>query len=127
MANMFTNLAQKATANSLVREGRERISTEEIIAKYPDGITIVGFDMLTKRNGAELQTFPTFAFLEDDGKYYNGGSSLMKVATEWLAHFDGDIEACNAALMAAGGCKIKILPPVRTGNGNNFVPVEVVG
>ena len=127
MANMFATMAQKATANSVIREGRERISTEEIIAQYPNGITITGFDMLTKRNGAELQTFPTFSFAEDDSKYYNGGSSLLKIANEWLLHFEGDIEACNAALKAAGVCKIKICTPIRTGNGNNFVPVEVIG
>ena len=127
MGNMFASIAEKAVANSKVREGRERISTEEILAHYPDGITIIEFDILSKRNGAELVNFPCFGFAEADGKYYNGGSSLMKIATEWLAHFDGDIDACNAALMAAGGCKIKLLPPVKTGNNNNFVPVQVIG
>lgn len=127
MANMFANLAKKAVANSPVREGRERISTEEIIAQYPNGITITEFDMLQKRNGAELTMFPTFAFAEDITKYFNGGTSLKKITDEWLAHFEGDIEACNAALKANGGCKVRLLPMQRTGSGNNFVPVEVIG
>lgn len=127
MGNMFAAMAQKAVANSQVREGRERISTEEIISHYPDGVTITEFDMLSKRNGVELTTFPTFAFAEDDTKYFNGGTSLKKIVDEWLQHFEGDIDACNAALKAAGGCKIRLLPSIRTGNGNNFVPVEVLG
>lgn len=127
MGNMFAAMAQKAVANSQVREGRERISTEEIVSHYPDGVTIIEFDMLSKRNGAELTTFPTFAFAEDETKYFNGGTSLKKIVDEWLQHFEGDIDACNAALKAAGGCKIRLLPSIRTGNGNNFVPVEVLG
>lgn len=127
MANMFADIAKKAVANSPVREGRERISTEEILREYPEGITITEFDMLTKRDGANLVTFPTFAFAEDISKYYNGGTSLKKVVDGWLAHFEGDVEAANAALKASGGCKIKLLPMQRTGNGNNFVPVEVIG
>lgn len=127
MANMFANLAKKAVANSEVREGRERISTEEILEKYPNGITITEFDILSKRQGDMLVNFPTFAFAEDITKYYNGGSSLKKITDEWLAHFEGDIDACNAALKANGGCKIKLLPMQRTGNGNNFVPVEIIG
>ena len=127
MANMFAEMAKKAVANSAVREGRERISTEEIISTYPNGITITEFDILTKRNGDALVNFPTFAFAEDITKYFNGGSSLSKIVDGWLAHFEGDIEACNAALRASGGCKIRLLPMQRTGNGNNFVPVEVLG
>lgn len=127
MANMFAELAKKAVANSSVREGRERMSTDEIIRNYPDGVTITEFDLLTKRNGADIMTFPTFAFAEDVTKYFNGGVMLKKIVEGWVARFDGDIEACNAALRAGGGCKIKLLPPTRTGNGNNFVPVEVIG
>lgn len=127
MSNMFASMARKAVANSEIREGRERISTEEIIDKYPNGVTIIGFDVLTKRNGSEYTTFPTFAFAEDDTLYFNGGTSLKKITDDWLSHFEGDIEAANAALKAAGGCKIKLLPSVRTGSGNNFTPVEVIG
>jgi len=127
MANMFADIAKKAVANSTVREGRELITTEEILRNYPDGITITEFDILTRRDGSNLVTFPTFAFAEDITKYYNGGLSLKKVVDGWLAHFEGDIESANAALKASGGCKIKLLPMQRTGNGNNFVPVEVIG
>jgi len=124
---MFADIAKKAVANSTVREGRELITTEEILRNYPDGITITEFDILTRRDGSNLVTFPTFAFAEDITKYYNGGLSLKKVVDGWLAHFEGDIESANAALKASGGCKIKLLPMQRTGNGNNFVPVEVIG
>lgn len=124
---MFVEIGKKAVANSPVREGREVISTEEILDKYPDGITITQFDVLSKRNGSEMVNFPTFAFAEDNTKYYNGGMSLKKVVDGWLAHFDGDIDAANAALKASGGCRIKLMPMRRTDGGNNFVPIEILG
>lgn len=124
---MFVEIGKKAVANSPVREGREVISTEEILDKYPDGITITQFDVLSKRNGSEMVNFPTFAFAEDSTKYYNGGMSLKKVVDGWLAHFDGDIDAANAALKASGGCRIKLMPMRRTDGGNNFVPIEILG
>lgn len=124
---MFVEIGKKAVANSPVREGREVISTEEILRDYPDGITITQFDVLSKRNGSEVSNFPTFAFAEDPTKYYNGGLSLSKVVDGWLAHFEGDIEAANAALKASGGCRIKLMPMLRTDGGNNFVPIEIIG
>lgn len=127
MANMFAEMAKKAVSNSTVREGRTNVSVDEIAKAYPDGITITEFDMLTVRDGAELKNFPTFAFEESPASYFNGGDSLKKIVTDWLAHFDGDIEACNAALKASGGCKIKIHEKIRTSNGNSFTPIEVLG
>lgn len=129
MANLFTKLAQQAVANSVVREGRTKITTEEIQRNYPDGITILQFDMLTTRDKKthETITFPCIAFEEDDTKFYNGGSALKKIVDSWLGQFEGDVEQCNKALMSVGGVKIKLLPPVRTLDNNQFVPIEVIG
>ena len=125
MSNMFVEIGRKAVANSPVREGRESISTEEILNKYPDGITITQFDVLSKRNGTEMVTFPTFTFAEEPTKYYNGGMSLSKVVNGWLAHFDGDIEAANAALKASGGCRIKLISERSESGTPKGVPIFV--
>ena len=129
MANLFSDLARKATANSVVRVGRTKISMDEIMAQFPNGVTITEFDMLSHRNAStgEIESFPTFAFAEDASRFFNGGSSLTNIANTWLAHFNGDIEECNRALKVAGGVRIKILPRMQTKNGTWFVPVEVVG
>lgn len=129
MANMFAQMAQKAVANSSVREGRTLITTDELITKYPNGFTITEFDMLQAhdRQTGELKSFPTLAFAEDITKYINGGGAITKIVEEWLRNFDGDIEGCNSALRAAGGVKIRICPSVRTSGGNNYNPVEVIG
>lgn len=128
MSNLFTKLAQEASSNSKVRQGRTVLSTMEVVAKYPNGITITEFDMITARdvNTGELKTFPTLAFAEDISRYINGGTALKQVVDKWLEHFDGDIEECNNALRAAGGAKLRILPPTRTSSGTNFYPVEPV-
>lgn len=129
MANLFTKLAQQAVANSVVREGRTKITTEEIQRNYPDGITILQFDMLTTRDKKthETITFPCITFEEDNTKFYNGGSALKKIVDSWLAQFEGDVEQCNKALMSVGGVKIRLLPSIRTLDNNQFVPVEVIG
>lgn len=129
MSNMFAQMARKAVANSSVREGRTLITTDELIANYPDGFTVIEFDMLQThdRQTGELKNFPTLAFAEDATKYINGGSALTKIVEEWLRNFEGDIESCNAALRAAGGVKMRINSSVRTSSGNAFIPVEVIG
>lgn len=127
MNNLFTQLARKAVANSSVREGRTLITTDELMSKYPDGITITEFDMLQvhDRQTGELKSFPTLAFAEDSTKYINGGGAITKIVEEWLDHFEGDIESCNAALKAAGGAKIRICAPIRTNSGNSYIPVDI--
>ena len=129
MANMFADMARKAVSNSRVREGRTVIQTTELVRNYPEGITIVDFDILNAYDSRtkQMQSFPTVAFAEDTTRYWNGGSAMMNIASEWLKHFEGDIESCVAALKASGGVKIKVLPAVKTGSGNSYTPIEVIG
>ena len=42
----FKNKAIAATTVSKIMEGKTKISTEELLAKYPEGVTIIGFDWL---------------------------------------------------------------------------------
>ena len=40
----FKDKALSATTVSKIMEGRTKISTDELITKYPEGVTILGFD-----------------------------------------------------------------------------------
>ena len=127
LANMFAALAKKATTLSEIMEGRDKISTEDIIKNYQDGITINAFDMITTTNDyGEPSTFPVLTFAEDDTKFLYGGKALNDICQMWLSNFDGDIETCSKALKSAGGVKIK-LATARTKAGKNFTSVEVIG
>ena len=118
----FTKSAQAAVSNSFVREGREKITIDELAEHYPNGITITEFDMLSSKDG----TFPTFAYAEDINFYFNGNMSLRAIVDKWLEGFNGSVEDCSNALKASGGVRIKFLPKQRTSNGFWFTPVEVI-
>lgn len=126
MSNMFANLARKATTLSPIIEGKTKISVSDIIANYPEGITINGFDMIngTDQNG-EPSTYPVFTFMEDNTRFGFGGAVLKNIINSWLAAFDGDVESCTKALAANGGVKLKFSQG-RTKNGRNVTIIDVI-
>ena len=127
MPNMFVNLAKRATTLSPIMDGREKISTEDVIKKYPEGITVQEFDVVTTPDkDGNPSTYPIITFAEDNTKFLYGGKALMDMVTMWLANFEGDVESTSNALKAAGGVKIKMRSS-RTKQGLNFTKVEVIG
>ena len=127
MANMFATLAKRATTLSVIMEGREKITTEDIIKNFPDGITITEFDIVTTPDAnGNPSTYPVIAFAEDSTKFLYGGKALNDVVTTWLANFEGDVETTSNALKAAGGVKIQ-LTAGKTKQGRNFTRVDVIG
>ena len=43
MSNRFSNAAAKETCFSPLVEGKIKVDTDDIIKKYPNGVTIIGF------------------------------------------------------------------------------------
>lgn len=99
MANKFTAQAKQALGGSPIMNGRTKLSTEEVIAKYPEGVTINGFDVIRKSDGT---SYPVFSIKEDDSVFFNGGSLAQKIVDEWLKEGYGDIEGINAELHQTG-------------------------
>ena len=48
----FRNMAKRQTTLSEVMTDRDKISTEDIIAKNPDGVTIVAFDYIQSKKSS---------------------------------------------------------------------------
>lgn len=125
MPNMFADLAKRATTLSVVMTDRDKLSTEDVIDLYPEGITVTEFDVVTTLDSnGNPNTYPVLAFKEDDSKFIYGGKALMDIVTLWLSHFEGDVETTSAALKAAGGVKIR-LEAAKTRQGRNFTRVIV--
>lgn len=124
--NMFTKLAQKATTLSAIMEGREKISVAQLISQFPEGVTVIGIDMITTSHRGEESTYPVFIFAEDDTKFGFGGVVFKSIAESWIAAFEGDIAATNAALKAQGGCKCKFTHTM-TKDGRNLTSVQAIG
>ncbi len=117
----FKQAALEATTLSELMTDRQKVSTDDIIKHYPEGITITAFDFVEGKDGQ----YPIFLFAESPKSFFSGGIVLAKIANKWLAAFNDDIEACNAALAESGGVKIK-MEFGRTKNGNNIIKATVV-
>ena len=117
----FRKTALESTLLSKLQNDREKISTHDLIQRFPDGITVNAFDFAT----IDGKSFAVVTCNEDDTKYYNGGTVLSKMCVAWAAGFAGDPEAASTALAKAGGVKLKFAEE-KTKGGNNVTTITVV-
>lgn len=118
----FTEKAKEATEFSFLCAGRNKVSTEDIIKKYPKGVTIVGADKVKKDD----DEFYVLTIAEDDDIFFFSGSVLTNIADEWLKDFAGDCKALTEALNAEGGCKVKLHYEKSANTNRQYVAVDVL-
>ena len=124
MAFNFKKSATKNLVVSSLMQDREKISVEEIIAKYPEGITIVAFDMI---HGAANGDYPVVLFTEDDSKFLMGGGKIFAgIVNDWLANFEGDSAKGSSELAEQGGCKIKFSKRRSTKSNFTYTVPEIL-
>lgn len=124
MAFNFKKSATKNLVVSSLMQDREKISVEEIIAKYPEGITITAFDMI---HGAANGDYPVVLFAEDTEKFLMGGGKIFAgIIADWLAEFQGDSEKGSSELAAQGGCKIKFSKRRSTKSNFTYTVPEIL-
>lgn len=116
----FKSKAVSATTISKLMENRTKISTDEIISKYPEGVTIIGFDWMTGDEGK----YPVCIFKENEHECFFGGVSLTQICTAWMEGYE-DTEKCSADLASEGGVKIQFTKGL-TKNKRTFTKCEVV-
>lgn len=121
----FSELGRQATIISRILENREKVDTNEMISRFPDGFTIVDFEFIssTDKKGNPV-TYPVIAVKEDNKIAFFGGIILSKVLQAWIDAYKGDYEKCVANLQA-DGCKVKLTKGV-TRDGNNITNVEFI-
>lgn len=113
----FKQTAIESTILSDLMQGREKISTDEVIKKYPDGITITDFDFVNMKN----KTFVVLTFKEDETKFLNGGFVLSKVFMEIVEDFDGEVEAAREEYSKSENKIIAVLSAGKTRDGKNNI------
>lgn len=116
----FKSKAISATTISKLMENRTKISNDELITKYPDGVTVTAFDWMTGDDGK----YPVCIFLENDNECFFGGTAMTSICDAWMEGFE-TAEDCSAALTGEGGVKIKFTKG-KTKNNRNFTKAEVV-
>lgn len=99
----FKKIALDATTMSELMNGRDKMDTEELIKKYPDGVTIDFIDNVNMpQEDGEPENVWIFVTEEQPDKFTFGGFVLAKIFNNILAEFEGDydemIETYNSAL-----------------------------
>lgn len=117
----FRQKAAKTTTISALMEGRTKLKTAEIISDYPQGVTVIGFDIIPGKDGS----YPIFVIAEDPGVFFSGGIVMQNIVSDWMEDYGTDIEQANADLKAEGGVKIR-LEQSTTRAGRNITRVTVL-
>ena len=116
----FKQRAIDATTTSKLLENRTKISTEEVLAKYPEGVTVIGFDFLTGDNGK----YPVCIFKENNNECFFGGTAMTEICNRWMEGYN-TVDECNADLAAEGGVKLKF-EKSKTKQNRNFIKISIV-
>lgn len=83
------DLAMKETTISEVMNGREKIKTEDIQTKFPNGITINDIDLIENIDDeGNVDSYYVYAFKEDKSKFAFAGSVLKRI-------FDAIVKECG--------------------------------
>lgn len=117
----FRSAAVKATTTSPLMMGRDKLDTRDLIANYPQGVTVIAIDIMR----GEQENYFIANFREDDRKFFAGGKVFTSICELWLDEFNGDLEGLNDELGKSGGVKMKFSRQ-RSKNGREYTSVEVV-
>lgn len=98
----FKKIALDATTMSEIMNGRDKMDTEELIKKYPDGVTIDFIDNVNMQQEDGEENVWIFVTEEQPNKFTFAGFVLAKIFNNILSEFEGDyaemIETYNSAL-----------------------------
>lgn len=98
----FKKVALDVTTMSELMNGRDKMDTEELIKKYPEGITIDFIDNVNMQQEDGEENVWIFVTEEQPNKFTFAGFVLAKIFNNILAEFEGDyaemIETYNSTL-----------------------------
>ena len=118
----LSQLAKKVTVLSELMETRNKVDVDYIIKNFPDGFTVIEFDIATTDSTTH---FPVLAIKEDTSICFFGGILLANICDEWVKAFDGSIEDANKSLEQCGGVKMK-METGKTKKGNNLNKITIL-
>lgn len=98
----FKKIALDATTMSEIMNGRDKMDTEELIKKYPEGVTIDFIDNVNMQQEDGEENVWIFVTEEQPNKFTFAGFVLAKIFNNILTEFEGDyaemIKTYNSAL-----------------------------
>ena len=98
----FKKIALDVTTMSELMNGRDKMDTEELIKKYPNGVTIDFIDNVNMQQEDGEENVWIFVTEEQPNKFTFAGFILAKIFNNILDEFEGDyaemIDTYNSAL-----------------------------
>lgn len=124
----FKKIALDATTMSELMNERDKMDTEELIKKYPNGVTIDFIDNVNMQQEDGEENVWIFVTEEQPNKFTFAGFVLTKIFNNILAEFEGDyaemIETYNSALK---GDKLRVkLERAKTKSKREITKVTVL-
>lgn len=120
MAKNFKAIAQNNTVISELMTGREKLTTDDVIKRYPNGFTIDDFDIVALSNGTE---YCVLTIVANDHQFYCGGKILTNIVKSWV----GDDYIGDVRNEYRDSDKVTVkLEYGRTKNNNNITKVIIV-
>ena len=87
-------IAEKTTAGNPIFDNRVKMTTDEVIEKFPSGISITECALLTNDKGE----YAVITFAEKPDVFVTCGTILTNIVREWIATI-GTIEEVNGMLI----------------------------
>ena len=116
----WREIARKALKSDGLIGTRTKIKTDELIAKYPDCVSITGVTIIEYAD----TSYPAFTFAEDPTRYFTGGLKLRNMVNALIEAGDGDLSGANEEF-SQKPLRVKLFK-VRTKSGNTFTNVETL-
>ena len=92
--NKLKEIAEKTTAGNPIFDNREKMTTDEVIKKYPNGISRTECALIASDKGE----YAVIAFAEKPDVFVTCGTILTNIVQEWVKTF-GTIEEVNGMLL----------------------------
>ena len=89
----FRKIALEATTMSELMNGRDKMDTEELIKKYPEGVTIDFIDNVNMQQEDGEENVWILVTEEQPDKFTFAGFVLAKIFNDILSKFEGDYDA----------------------------------
>lgn len=121
----MTKAAKKSVVLAEIFEGKDKIDTDDIIRKYPNGIHVNDIEFITMQGESGEEQFWAYTFDEEPDKFAFSGFVLAKIFNELLAICEGDYEELYESFRANGGLNIK-LSSSKTKKGQPITKVDVL-
>ena len=115
----LNDAAKKASGASELTAGKTKLSTAEVIKKFPKGLTVSAVDIF----GTGADEYGVLNAAEDDSIYFFAGQALTGLIRNWV-DMCGTIEEVNKQLKTE---PVKILlRQTKTKKGKDFTSFEVI-